>query len=795
MMWISSGRGVRAALGVACIVISFGANAQQTDSTQSPSRTASRGVEEITVTAEKTERSLQDTAIAIQAFDAHAIESLGLLRAEDVGKFTPGLVSLPGPVGGMATTYTGRGVGERDYIPGLPQSVGLYVDGLYIGTALGMNFALLDIERFEMLKGPQGTLFGRNTIGGAVSVTTVKPQPEFGGSATVGLGTYDERSFRGMLNVPLIEESLFARVSVLRSRRDPFWKNTFGSDDYNDLDEGAARVALRWLATDSLTIDWSFDRTSIDNHGAGTQFTQVDLQINFLSQLWGGPDLNQFIRRDAGDFGTNDPNFLEVDTWQNILTLTWDVTENTEVKSISGWRKWRETSNVDSDGTPVRLFRAGDAHFKERSFYQEIQATGSLFDNRLDYALGATWFEEESEMNHWQAYGEAIYQGPYEGIANQVTDTWGDNYSWGLYGQTTLHATDRLHLTAGLRYSRERKESIRGHCGIRVTGFIGTPPFIAFTYPDVSLPFDQCVAGGGAYSDLNGATPGVLSDRVFRSDNWSPLFRVAYDWTDELMTYASWTRGYRSGGFNMRYSSRVEGMAPYDDETVSQWEIGMKSRWFDDRLQLNGSAFYSEFTDMQLSSWVSSTTGNYTVRSNAGRARIRGWELEAIAVPAEGLTIRLSHGWTASDFAELKECAPLDTNVPCAVIDRASYYRVAVVPKRTYTGAISYMLPASDIGTLEIAVNFRKISPMGYLAEREQWHNTASRTYAVYGTRIALYDAFGMSGLTLSLTGSNVTDRSYVTNGIDFGSAGSAGFTEQIFGDPRHFVFEIGYEF
>jgi iron complex outermembrane receptor protein len=789
-MGIRGAFGAQAAMVAVCASFAFGAAAQE--QATGPSRSAGQAVEEITVTAEKTEKSLQETALSVQAFGVRDVEKLGLSRAEDVGKFTPGFVSLPGASGPSATTFTGRGVGERDFASGLPQTVGMYVDGMYIGTGIGVNFSLLDIERFEVLKGPQGTLFGRNTIGGAVSVTTVRPQPELGGSVKLGLGTYEERSFRGMLNVPLIEETLLGRVSVLRNRRDPFWKNknAVSNNDYDDNDEAAARLALRWLATDTLTVDWSFERIEIDNKGAAAALTQVDPAFQASVLAVTGVDLNQYLRRDAGDLNTNDPHWIHVNTWQNLVTLTWDAGENTTIKSISGWRKFRFNAANDMDGTPLRIYRAGDTGSKERNFYQELQATGYLFDNRLEYALGATWFEEEAISRNYQGFQEVILFG----LGNQVTKRWFDSFAWGIYGQTTLHATDRLHLTAGLRYSKERKETVRGYCGFRVTGPGGPPFFFTWTNPDFDLPFEQCEAGGGAYADLDPTTPGNLSKERFRSDNWSPLFRVAYDWTDEMMTYLSWTRGYRSGGHNIRYGSNPAGMLPYDDETVSQWETGIKSRWFDNRLQFNGSAYYAQFRDMQLSNWVSDPSGSYTVRGNAGRARIRGWELEAIAVPLEGLEVRLSHAWTNAEFSDLKECVP-GAPSPCTPINRASFYRVAVSPKRTYTGSISYIFPESEIGTFEISSNFQRVSPMGFLSEVAQWHHTANSTYTVYGARAALYDAFGIMGLQLSLTGTNITDRSYVSNGITFGTVLRAGHTYNSFGYPRHFVFEVGYEF
>jgi iron complex outermembrane receptor protein len=762
------------------------AEVAQADAAATPQRRGS-AVEEITVTAEKTEKSLQETALSIQAFGADDITKLGLEDAKDTAKFTPGMLALPGTSANIVVSFTGRGVGERDNHPSMPQSVGLYVDGFYIGTGMGTNFGLLDIERFEMLKGPQGTLFGRNTIGGAVSITTVKPQPELGGSVKLGAGMYKERSGRVSLNVPLIGETLLSRITLFRKVRDPFDDNDLsGGDDYSDANDTAGRLALRWLATDAVTVDWSIEKVKLDLKNPAAHMVQLDPATRGLGLAAYGVDLAQYIDRERGDIATNGRQFAKLDSLQNVVTLTWDVAENATIKSISGWRRYRWSGDNDLDGTPFTLFHSGDHNTWHRTFYQELQAVGSLLDGRVEYAGGLTWFQEKDRNLNWQMFMPEILTvasgGPF---GNQTSRMRSDNQAWGIYSQWTLHATDRLHLTGGIRYSNERKEAERGVCGFN---------FATFTPPDVTRRFTDCIAGGGAFVDLDPAGPGVLDNRVFRSDNWAPLAKVAYDWTDELMTYLSWTRGYRSGGFSVRFGSAAV-LPAYDDETVSQWEMGFKSRWFDNRLQLNGSAFYSQFDDMQVSNWISTAAGVQTIRVNAGRSRIRGVELDAIAVPVEGLTLRLTHGWTRADFSEYKECPP-PAAPGCTELDRSEMYRVAVTPKRTWAGLVSYMLPAMGIGTLELSGNFRRSSTWSLLSPIEQARNTATGRYIVYGARATLYDAFGVNGLSLAVVGSNLSDRSYSVSGIDFGSeTNPLGFTMAAFGDPRHVVFEVGYEF
>jgi iron complex outermembrane receptor protein len=742
-------------LGIALVPVT-GSAQEQAATSRTP-----KAVEEITVTAEKTERDIQATGLSIQAFDLDAMEKMGLSRTQDLGHFTPGFTIVPAASTSGQMSITGRGAGDRDNHALRPAKVGLYIDGNYIGTGNASNFDLLDIERIEVLKGPQGTLFGRNTIGGAVSVISQKPGPELGGSVKGTVGMHDERSLRGSLNVPLIEEKLFARIAVVRKLRGPFFENSVpgAPDEYDDLDEVGARIALRWLATERITADWSFERIRHDSATPANQLVDV---ATFGPNAASFGTLAPWIRRDNGNILANADRFYELDLWQSALTLTWDVFESMQVKSISGWRRYKQEYTGDSDGTPISVFAAfqDDDH---NTFYQELQATGTILDGRLDYAIGATWFQEKLDSDS----GNRPFEFVFFGFANSRVRTEGDNNALGLYSQLTAHLTDRLDATAGIRLSKERRWIERSRCGT------------------VQLVKPEDCPNPPSATNFFG-----IEDTI-RSDNWSPFFRLAYDWTDELMTYVSWTRGYSSGGFNVRYNNALTDLEPYEDETVSQWEVGIKSQWFDNRLRFNGSAYYSEYQDMQVASW----NGQTNFWANAGGARIRGWELDVTAVPIDGLRIGVVHGWTKADFTEFKECTP-GSPPGCTPLERSSFHRVPVTPRRTYGGFASYTFEPWAIGTLEVSMNFHRQSATGYLSRIDQYDATEGNRYTVYGARAGLYDAFGVTGLSVAVVGNNITDRSYVDNGIDFRSVpDQPRFTMQTFGDPRHVVLEVGYEF
>lgn len=707
-------------------------------------------VEEITVTAEKTDKSIQDSGLSIQAFDVNAMEKMGINRLQDLGSFTPGMTFSPSSNGSGMMAMTSRGIGERDYHPNRASKVGLYIDGNYIGVGAASNLDLLDIERIEVLKGPQGTLFGRNTIGGAVSVISKHPEPGFGGEVRGTAGMHDERSLRVSLNVPLIDERLFSRIAVVRKLREPFFENSFsGAPDYNDADEFGARFALRWLPTDRLLVDWSLEYVQHD---------QDPVANNLMGHSTSGPfaALAPYVRRDMGNIRTDGRRFFDLDLWQSTATITWDVSESMSVKSISGWRSLDHRELSDADGTPLNLFHQR-AWFDHETFYQELQVVGAVADGRLDYAVGANWFEESSD-SYLQ---RQTFQQFYGGILNNTGDAEANNHALGLYGQVTAHLTERVHATAGVRFSKERRAQESSLCSrnplLRHPASCPNPP---------------------------SSTNFLGVETTYRSDNWSPMMRLAYDWTDDLMTYVSWTRGYGSGGINPRFGA-LQDLNPYKDEIVAQWEAGIKSQWFNNRLRVNASGYYSDYSEMQTSVYDGLTRKFI----NAGRARMRGWEIDISAVPMKGLRVGLSHAWNRGDFSEYMECPP-GAPAGCTPINRARFYRMAVNPKRTYSGFASYTFDPLEFGTLEISANFHRQSPTGYLFGISQFNNTKGHRYTVYGARIGLYDAFAISGLSVAVVGTNLTDRSYAAYGVDYST-----FHTNVFGDPRHVILEVGYAF
>jgi iron complex outermembrane receptor protein len=571
-----------------------------------------------------------------------------------------------------------------------------------------------------------------------------------------------------MLNVPLISERLLSRISLMRKKRDPFTRNkadratSFPTllpssyDDNDDQDAFGFRGALRYLANEDFTIDYSFDYLEHDQHTPA--FAVSGGSASFLP----------FKETDNGDVAADGANLDREIVKQHSLNMEWQASENLTLRSITGWRRYDGSRLSDLDGTTLSTFSGGTqgiAHFRNkvwtRSFYQELQLVGTTLGEQLDYTLGFNWFEDESEiLNRGEVFNTTN---------NNVAEVKGDNYSWGLYGQMNYRFTERLELTLGLRYSKERREAEHSLCR----------PTAAMLEVPEDCPNSGLLIGGG---------DGILGlkDSV-RFDNWSPMARLSYDWTDDVMTYLSWSRGYRAGGFPNRPADGTDAaFTPYKEETISQWEIGLKSRFLGDRLQLNGSAYYSEYEDQQVSSLLAGSI--VTKTENAGKSRLRGWELEARAVPLEGLELRVAHGYTNTDFSEFGAVDMMGN--PINIADQRC---VCQQPKRTWSGWATYTLP-TDLGTFQLTGSFRRNSWAAFDSRRTSSRPTVANieqsSFTVYGAQARLLDAFGKEGMSIAVIGRNITDTVYAVNGIDF-----AAFQGLSYGDPRHWIVEVGYEF
>lgn len=642
--------------------------------------TGASALEEVIVTARKREESLMDAPVAVSAFSGDTLDFFGISDIERLDQVTPNLVLERSPTNSGVTSAAAyiRGVGQNDYVPVIDPGVGIYVDGVYLGRTIGAVLDLVDVERVEILRGPQGTLFGRNTIGGAISLTTRKPEAEFGGEADVKIGTDDLFNARGTVNLPL-SETVFARFSVASFNQDGYVTRVADGLDLGDDDTVAARAALRWLASDTLEFNLSYDYSRDRENGPpllntgiqpmnlgifnpGGAPSQVLAQNTIVAQAAApggifpgngpyfdpaapfpfnplacflpGPDANpQCYNTLYIDDGSRNsvratgPSYADLDTWGVALTADWQISEGMQLRSITAYRSQDGDFGVDTDGSPLTMGHVFDEYDQDQ-FSQELQLLGTSLNGRLDWIVGLYYFDEDGSLINFADFTSIQLQsGGFFGFESRA-----------VFAQGTWHASDRLDVTVGLRYTDDSRDFLPDQY---ITGL-----------PIGPLPGVNCPPG------VPGSPPCTIGDRLLPfetvtqdNDETVPMINVAWHWSDDLMTYATYAEGFKSGGFTARVFPPEPSLPAFDPEGVDSWELGLKFSGMDGRLRFSFAAFFTDYSDLQLLVADPSRLGPFV--SNAGDAEIKGFEAELSVVLPYDWFVSTSVGLTDADRTSL----------------------------------------------------------------------------------------------------------------------------------------------
>lgn len=630
-----------------------------TDGTEQP-----EGLGEIIVTARKRSENLQSTPIAITAVGAQDLEVRGAVDLTTVNNIAPNVsIRNGGGVSGAGFTpvINIRGIGQSDFTINTDPGVGIYLDGVYLGRSVGSVLDLADAERVEVLRGPQGTLFGRNTIGGAVSLVSKAPSPDGAAlTASAAAGSRQFVSLQAAGNLPL-GENLALRVSGMFRHRQGYVKALQYDDFYAGGEEvWGIRAALRWTPAEWLTIDLSGDHTERGD----TPAPAVALRLGNVSPTGTGttgngstffnsgvgpaatarlPNISTAAPRCAADpifrdssiacygnawlAGTSGTNSVWYDqrgaairpeNRLNLSGFSGTIAVETPLgtlKSITAHREFESTFYSDLDFTPYVIFHNNNVPYDQKQFSQEIQLVGDAFDGRLSYVFGYYYFKETGDEavdlltpgDIPAALAASLAPGlPYF----QTTTRYIDNRSQAAYGQLTFAVTDSLKLTGGLRYTDDSKD-------YRVT--------------------QTRIAG----AQLSGT--GQQTSKI-----WTPMVNVAWQITPDVMTYATYSEGYRAGGFAARFPGGLPTPLPsFNPESVKSYELGLKSSLFDRRLTFNLAAFRVDYDDIQVTATVASLPG-FTL--NLANARFTGIEAEARAVLGGGFRANFSAGYIKKEL-------------------------------------------------------------------------------------------------------------------------------------------------
>lgn len=541
-----------------------------------PAAMAQRGervsLDEIIVTAQRRQESLQQTPLSVSALSSETLEQRQVFDTLDIVFNAPNLTGNANIGQSTATTFFIRGVGTTENLATADTSVGLYVDDVYIARQAVNNFQLFDIERVEVLRGPQGTLYGRNTNGGAIKVVTKKPNDETEIEGRFTYGSFDRYEAKISGNAPLTD-TLFVRGGVLVEQADGWKENITLDRDVDDTDYVGTRFALRALPSDRVTIDiafdWSRDRT---NGGYASDIAGV-------------------LRPSTGDLrtvvsGTDARGFAR--TWGLSANVAWDINDNYTLTSISGYRQTFQDLFLDLSDQPVSLFELEQTQDAEQ-FSQEFQLNGQILPN-LQLTSGLYYFHEQVDADLTNFIGANFFANTF--------DTTVDSYA--VFAHLD-YSVGPFTLIAGGRYTRDEKS-----LNTVATSSIPAPAF----------NFDT--------NDLRALREaGQAIDPDLEFDKFTPKVGLNWQINDDLFAFASWTRGFRSGGWTGRAVNSSQYLT-FDPENVESYEVGLKATLFDGRMTLNSAGFFMEYTDLFNTLTID---GVFTVQT--ADAEIYGFESEA----------------------------------------------------------------------------------------------------------------------------------------------------------------------
>ncbi len=733
-------------------------------------------INEVIVTARKREESLQETPLAVTAITADQLELRSFQNLTDVSRVTPNMVFDlgAGNTGGSGNAQIFiRGIGQTDFLFTSDPGVGLYVDGVYFARSTGIVMDLDDLERVEILRGPQGTLFGKNTIGGAINIISRHPQDELDARLTLTTGSRDRLDVQGMVNLPLVPDKLKARVTGSFRNQDGYVDRLLQPGRaLGDVDSAFLRGLVEWTPAADWTFLLAADWTRKREESVANELIAVDTTpASPVLLLWNSlvaPGLGTFYDTSflSGEFTSNatGPSYSNIDMWGVALTAERRIGENLWIKSITAYRNQDLAFAQDQDHSPLRYTETTNDNEHEQ-ISQELQLGGRAFDDRLDWVLGGFYMHEEgSDVFDLVLAGglfsalEALplpliplapgvlcpapFPTPCAGGAGNpfnvgldLEATIFDDIeinSYAAFGQGTFDVTDQLSVTGGLRYTYENKDF--GTSMMRnASGVLAVPP-----------------------------------TRVRDSwDNVSGRAGLEYQWTPDVMTYFSAARGFKSGGFNGRAQTLFE-IGSFDPEKVMAYEIGVKSAWFDNRLQLNVAGFFSKHKDMQLTSLRPIGGLIVVVTENAGEAEMKGAELEFVALPVPDLQVRGGFGYIDAEYTKL------DPGTTVSLTDE-----LVNTPNWTASFAFDYSIPMDQYGLLIVSsdVTYRS----SYFNEVTNFPLLEQDGYALVGARLTYKSPD--ERWSLAVFGTNLTDERYITNGLhSFGSLGTADAT---FGRPR----------
>lgn len=719
-------------------------------SAQADNAAKGAALEEITVTAERRSANLQEVPLAVTALSGQFIAKADIHTADDIATRVPGMTFSPFAPGQSVVSL--RGISSNDDGAGTENSVAVFLDDVYLGRISNMSFELFDVERVEVLRGPQGTLYGKNAIGGAINVVSTKPGDTFQAKIKATVGNYNRKDFAGVFSGPL-SDSVSAKVSFSSRNRDGWVQNIFTGNKLKDENVQSVRGQLLWhgentevlLSADTMSLDQSdMARIPVRNAGAAPGIVEAHQALGGDYKHSTNPQ-DGFARK-----GADGVSMKITHDFEGLGTLT----------SVTAYRESSSEWEMDSVGTFPNIVDEIDDDTKQYS--QEFRLAGD-FNADIDYVLGLFYLNENTDRTEtFRLVNDADDRIPTLG-AGDAPDLVGayrqDNTtnSFAAFAHVKWAFTEQLTLGMGLRYTYEKKDI---ETWAATANGAGTPPgFI------ISSNFG---------TDLAQGIGGVLA-----SESWtdlSPKVSLNYQATDDVMAYASVSKGFKSGGFGAAPESAAAARTPIDPETAWNYEIGTKADMLDGTLRLNIAAFYTDYQNLQFQRFGPLLDGAVTPfgvfrTRNAASAKIYGLEAETTWVPVEGLYISGSYSYmhTEADFNfdPYYGTAPATPDIRTKPLTRA--------PKHKFNINVDYSHDAPWGGELSYHIDYR------YTADQRGdvvSDPTIQPAFDLSDANVSWTSEDDQWGV--SLWGKNIFDEKYISHIYIVGPGDIAAF-----GDPR----------
>lgn len=742
-------------------------------------------MEVIQVTARRREENLQDTPAAVSVLSGAALERQHITTTTELGATIPNLqFKSYGTLTGnnSAAQVFIRGIGQTDATPAVDPGVGIYIDDVYMGRAVGGAMELRDIASVQVLRGPQGTLFGRNTIGGAVLITTAKPGDDAGSSIRAATGSYALGEVYAAADLP-IDNEWAARVSGSYHRRDGYVTRVFDGVDLGNENTYSGQGALRFRPTEDLDFILRTDYSKSDENGSPFVFRAINSSQTFpaaASKAAGCPGAtfpppsvpataDSRCANNAQALGpfTNGGTYPAMSTLENYgtsLNASWKVNDWLTLRSITAGRKLGWAGSRDADNTPLLILHTNYRSHSEQ-FSQELQAV--VQTDGWSGVMGAYFFTENS-------FDRVIVQLGNPGTSYDTQRVHLDTHAYAAFTEWSYEITPALSLSAGIRYTQETK-------GLQGILFNVSPA----TKAEPPAPTALCPFGGPPPTQTGclNITTNRFS-RTFVSTTGSAS--AQYRWSDAVMTYFSWSQGFKSGGFNERYNAAPPGNAPisFNAEKASSYEFGIKSNPMPE-LRLNAALFWTSYDNIQLTYRL----GVVPLLFNAGKATIKGAELEFEYSPIDPLQIDGSVGYLENGFDSITNPPPFGTVTPTAVATLNS--RLPFTPKWVVHGGAQYKIlvgaTLSLTPRLDLSYTASQFFDAGNSVEIAQ-----NDPVTVLNGSLALESS--TSGWRLAFNVENLTDELYPVAGTS-SLTSSAGYAEIIYARPRTFSVSLSMKF